>query len=138
MSAKADPRSVRTTIRLSEQAVKKAQALANAYGRTLATQINLLLMDATGCRGFSPCILKSGDEYIWVSTYGTYGTLSKRIWKRFLAGGLPIESKDRWDEVFDDMDAACKSLGKEVCRQSNGGLVVTDLDNFIHLYNLYA
>lgn len=132
------PRDGRTTIRLNELTLKRVGTLASNSGRTLSTMVNTLLMEATGTASAHPCIVKSGSQYVWVSPNGLYGQVDKTIWKRFLGGGLPIEGDDRWDESFDSMEQACKALGKEVCKQTYGGLVVKDVTSFVKICQEYG
>lgn len=127
----------RTTLRLDPVAYRKVDVLARSSKRTTAAMINVLMLEATGVRTTHPCILKTGDTYIWVSPAGVYGTIDKRTFRRFLGGGTPIEG-DTWDDLYDNMEEACSTLGDEVCHWSYCGLVVKDPASFAELYDQYG
>lgn len=130
---KKEIKDTRFTMRLSEKVYKKLITIADNSNRSMSGTIDTLLRDAIGIRGQFPCIIKTGSECMFISPVGNYGVLDTQTFKRFLAGGLPMEKGDRWDELYDSMEEACNNLGTEICRQAYNGLVISDYMAFAEL-----
>ena len=130
-------REVRLTTRLDTEMYERAKKIAKARGWSAQSTMNYMLVDATGIHLMYPCIVKTGDDYLWISPAGMYGTLNRLSWQRFLAGGTPLEGDGQWTDGFEEMDEAVNSLGTEVCRQSIDGIRVIDLEAFLQIAQRY-
>ena len=124
----------RTSLKMEGDTFRRVQSLASETDRSLNGMLEVLITDAIGKLGKYPCIVKSAGEYIWVSPFGTFGTLDRSLWGRFVSSGcVPLNSVNRWDDSFDSMSEACFAFGTPICRWTTNGLNVLQLDGFREL-----
>jgi len=126
----------RTAIRLTGEVLNRVKRLAESTGRTYCAEIDVLLSEATGFIQPYPVIVKSGNEFIWLSPAGFYGKVNKQVYRRFMGGGLPI-SGERWDDTFATLSEAVLGLGTAVCKQATLGLMVEEPDLFTELHTQF-
>lgn len=133
-----ETKDVKISFRLTADLYKKLYKAAKQSNRTVSGMVIAIISDSLGASSVYPCIISSGDSFIFVSPTGSFGELTKESYKRFVGGSLPLLSRSGdWYDEYDSMTEFCNALGTEVCRHTLSGIHISNIDLFIEMSKRY-